>query len=99
MTKRNNLKELNSSYNLPEEIAKVDLDYFEVGLTGDTTKIPLELWAGFVGLEQNNSDFTLTPVIGWMIRKKDGLEQNPVREIQKAIKKIDFKGLEGLQVE
>jgi len=97
--KRNNLKELNSSYNLPEEIAKVDLDYFEVGLTGDTTKIPLELWAGFVGLEQNNSDFTLTPVIGWMIRKKDGLEQNPVREIQKAIKKIDFKGLEGLQVE
>ena len=34
-------------------------------------KIPLELWAGFVGLEQNEKDFTLTPKIGWLIRKKD----------------------------
>ena len=31
----------------------------------------MELWAGFIGLEQNSSDFTLTPKIGWMIRKKD----------------------------
>lgn len=68
--KRNNLKELKGSDNLPEEIVKVDLKYIEA--FGDSTKTtPLELWAGFIGLEQDSDDFTLTPKIGWMIRKKD----------------------------
>ena len=68
--KRNNLKELKGSNNLPEEIVKVDLKYIEA--FGDTTKTtPLELWAGFIGLEQDSCDFSLTPQIGWMIRKKD----------------------------
>lgn len=68
--KRNNLKELNGSDNLPEEIVKVDLKYIEV--LGDSTQMtPLELWAGFIGLKQNPDDFTLTPQIGWMVRKKD----------------------------
>jgi hypothetical protein len=31
----------------------------------------LELWAGFIGVEQNKENFALTPVIGWMIRKKE----------------------------
>ncbi len=68
--KRNNLTHLKGSDNLPEEIVKVDLKYIE--LSGGTEKTtPLELWAGFIGLEQNANDFTLTPKIGWMIRKKD----------------------------
>ena len=68
--KRNNLKELEGGGNLPGEIVKVDLKYIES--FGDSTRtIPLELWAGFIGLEQNSIDFTLTPKIGWMIRKKD----------------------------
>jgi len=68
--KRNNLKQLEGGGNLPEEIVKVDLKYIES--FGDTTRTtPLELWAGFIGLEQNSNDFTLTPKIGWMIRKKD----------------------------
>jgi hypothetical protein len=78
--KRNNLKNLqgmNSSDNLPEEIVKVDLKYVDAE-TNITT--PLELWAGFVGLEQNSENFALTPKIGWMIRKKDidniGLKQS-----------------------
>lgn len=68
--KRNNLKQLEGGGNLPEEIVKVDLKYIES--FGDSTQTtPLELWAGFIGLEQNPNDFTLTPKIGWMIRKKD----------------------------
>ena len=68
--KRNNLKQLEGGGNLPEEIVKVDLKYIES--VGDSTQItPLELWAGFIGLEQNSDDFTLTPKIAWMIRKKD----------------------------
>ena len=66
--KRNNLKELAGSKNLPEEIVKVDLKYID-SETGITT--PLELWAGFAGLEQNRENFALTPKISWMIRKKD----------------------------
>ena len=68
--KRNNLKQLNGGGNLPEEIVKVDLMYIE-SFEDTTRTIPLELWAGFIGVEQNASDFTLTPKIGWMIRKKD----------------------------
>jgi len=73
---RNNLKTLSSSKNLPEEIVKVDLNYID-SKTGITT--PLELWAGFIGLEQNIKNYELTPKIGWIIRKKDveqfGLQQ------------------------
>lgn len=68
--KRNTLKELAGDKNLPEEIVKVDLKYLKkVGDSIITT--PLELWAGFIGLKQNQENFTLTPQIGWMIRKKD----------------------------
>ena len=75
--KRNNLKELEGrGGNLPEEIVKADLKYID-SETGVET--PLELWAGFIGLEQNMENFALTPKIGWMIRKKDidniGLKQ------------------------
>jgi hypothetical protein len=69
--KRNNMKNLkgfNCSDNLTEEIVKVDLKFID-SETGITT--PLELWAGFVGLEQNRENFALTPKTGWMIRKKD----------------------------
>lgn len=67
--KRNNLKELHGANMLPEEIVKVDLNYIDNG--DKDLNIPLELWAGFIGLEQNKKDYTLTPKIGWMIRKKD----------------------------
>jgi len=88
--KRNNLKKLKGGGNLPEEIVKVDLKYIKS--FGDSTRtIPLELWAGFIGLEQNSIDFTLTPKIGWMIRKKDidnfGLKYQFEKQVNK-----DFMG-------
>lgn len=76
--KRNNLKELEGSDNLPEEMVKVDLNYIEI-FDGSEKTTALELWAGFIGLEQNPADFTLTPQIGWMIRKKD-LEKNALKQ-------------------
>ena len=70
---RNNLKNIKTGHNefggnLPTEIVIVDLEYIDA-TTGIIT--PLELWAGFFGLEQNKENFALTPKIGWMIRKKD----------------------------
>lgn len=68
--KRNNLKQLERTNCLPDEIVKVDLKYQEI--YSDTVKsTPLELWAGFIGLKQNKKNFALRPQIGWMVRKKD----------------------------
>jgi hypothetical protein len=109
--KRNNLQQLEGSDKLPEEIVKVDLNYIEAGGDSSTTT-PMELWAGFVGLEQDHTDFTLTPKIGWMVRKKDveklGIKQKfaadnqqggisiRVREIPKEI--YEFGEIENLQI-
>lgn len=74
---RNNLKQLEDTDSLPDEIVKVDLKYQEV-YNNTVTETPLELWAGFVGLEQNKRNFALQPQISWMIRKKD-LTNNKVK--------------------
>jgi hypothetical protein len=68
--KRNNLSDLVYRDNLPNEIVKVDFKYIMTNAT-NTKEIPLELWAGFIGLKQDKETFKLTPQIGWMIRKKD----------------------------
>ena len=68
--KRNSLKELVGTDKLPKEIVKVDLMYIQLN-NGQEEKTPLELWAGFVGLQQNAATQALRPEIGWMIRKKD----------------------------
>ena len=67
--KRNNLKTLTAGSDLPDEIVKVDLKYIYID-AAHTEEIPLELWSGFFGLEQNDTTFALKPVISWMIRKK-----------------------------
>ncbi|MES2809283.1 MAG: DUF4419 domain-containing protein [Bacteroidota bacterium] len=69
--KRLGLDSLSSGVNLPDEIVKVDLKYLKGDGAGNLEEIPLELWAGFVGLKQNEKDFNLRPEIGWIIRKKD----------------------------
>jgi len=69
--KRNNLDSLSLKETLPDEIVKVDLDYEAIEGNGSIASTPLELWAGFVGLKQNDNDFMLKPEIGWMIKKKD----------------------------
>jgi len=83
---RNNLKQLVGGNSLPEEIVKVDLKYVEKR-SDSTITTPLELWAGFIGLEQNPKNFTLKPVIGWMIRKKNVTSDNQFRQELESKKK------------
>lgn len=83
---RNNLKQLVGGNSLPEEIVKVDLKYVEER-SDSTITTPLELWAGFIGLEQNPNNFTLKPVIGWMIRKKNLTSDNKFKNELEAKKK------------
>lgn len=53
---------------LPEEIVKADVICIDE-LSGSKTDV--ELWAGFIGIEQNEEDFSLSPKIGWMVREKN----------------------------
>lgn len=63
---------------LPPEIVKTDLEYKLVDGAGNILEEEtLELWAGFVGLEQNNETMALRPKIGWMIRKKNVKQPEP----------------------
>jgi hypothetical protein len=90
--KRNNLQQLEFGDNLPEEIVKVDLQYIEQ--YSDTTLItPLELWSGFIGIEQNKESFALTPVIGWMIRKKDITNNEAFKQKLKADNDSNWSGI------
>lgn len=68
---RNNLDTIYGSGMLPPETVNVPLKYVLVNDDGSAKNTDLELWAGFVGSEQNKKDFTLKPAIGWMIRRKD----------------------------
>jgi hypothetical protein len=68
--KRNNLKELAGTEKLTKELVKVPLDYVELQPNGKSVKVPLEIWAGFIGLRQNETDFSLRPEIGWLVRKR-----------------------------
>ena len=75
--KRNNLNELIYKDNLPSEIVKVNFKYIQLDGAGKEETTSMELWAGFIGLEQNRKTFALKPEIGWMIKKKDvGKEAN-----------------------
>lgn len=80
---RNSLNRLVGTQSLPEEIVKVDLKYLKTD-GAYTEETMLELWAGFIGLEQNTETYALTPQISWMIRKKDidgeGLYQSLERD-------------------
>lgn len=55
---------------LPSELVKVDLIYnYRNGAVNKT--VPLEIWAGFIGLRQDKESFALKPEIGWFVKKKD----------------------------
>ena len=91
--KRASLKEISGTDNLPNEIAKVDLEYIELQ-QGKAVHTPLELWAGFVGLSQDPKSFGLTPQIGWMIRKKD----NAGLVLKEKLERDNASGFGGIQI-
>jgi hypothetical protein len=72
---RNDLVSVNkraiTGHNLPDEIVKVDLKYIHAPQGTEPVTTMLELWAGFIGLEQDDTTFALTPRIGWFISRKD----------------------------
>ncbi|MBK8806762.1 MAG: DUF4419 domain-containing protein [Bacteroidales bacterium] len=91
--KRFSLKELSDKSNLAEEIVKVDLLHIEES-RGKVISTPLELWAGFIGLEQCNKTYALKPKIAWMIRKKAPLNSALIKKFEADNGISDFYGIE-----
>ena len=87
----NSLMSIESSRDLPEEIVKVDLLYYN---TETGVKTPLELWAGFFGLEQNMENFALTPKIGWMIKKADPENSDLAKKLEQEPDSISIRVME-----
>lgn len=64
---RNSLEGLyDGAYNLPPELSMVPLQFEDK--EGEITD--LTLWAGFVGIGQNDTTFALRPEIGWFITRE-----------------------------
>lgn len=68
--KRFDLKTLTIESNLPEERAEADVRFIEINENGSTTETMIELYGGFMGVEQNSETFALTPKIGCKVMKK-----------------------------
>ncbi|WP_300602976.1 DUF4419 domain-containing protein [Niabella sp.] len=95
--KRNDLQTLAGSANLPDEIVKVPLLHVSQHPDGSTVQTPLELWAGFIGLQQNSRNFTLRPETGWMIKKKAGAEKELQNDLERQLS--GTQGISGFPVE
>lgn len=56
--------------NMLSEMISVPFKYVLSDGINDVT-IPMEIWNGFIGVEEDSSDNSLTPIIGWFVKKSD----------------------------
>ena len=68
--KRFDLKTLTRDSSLPDEMAQADVRFIEINPDGTKVETMVELRGGFMGLEQNATNYALTPKIGWTVRKR-----------------------------
>lgn len=89
--KKTGLKPISSISNLASELVKVPFILQDVA-KGKSYK--MEFWAGFVGLTQNKTDFTLKPEIGWAVNNKNSFnrEQSAFR-YQEAIDDLSISNI------
>ena len=68
---------------MPSENVRVGFKYKELDLSGNLLgEMPMELWAGFIGAEEDLSTNTLRPKIGWLVRKAE-TDEDLLKELQK----------------
>ena len=87
--KRFDLEALTRDSNLPDEMAEADVRFVELYPDGSRMETMIELYGGFVGLEQNPETYALTPKIGWKVMKKDDTST-----IERMKRNMEFIGLE-----
>ena len=77
------LKKIPHTQNMPADHVRVDFKYLIVDrATGEViSETPMELWAGFIGAEEDTITNTLMPKIGWLVRIND--EESTLNDLQK----------------
>lgn len=68
--KRQPLRKCEITQRMAGEMIRVGFKYHRLHPLRTET-VPMELWAGFVGIEENPITYALTPKIGWFVRKSD----------------------------
>lgn len=68
-----------STTEMMPEMVRVDFKYIVID-DNSTKTIPMELWAGFVGIEEDKTTHALMPKIGWMVREADS-EQDVLNQM------------------
>lgn len=63
------------------EIMRVEFKYIKEYPNKKCEEIPMELWAGFIGIKEDESTHSLTPQIGWFIRKSNAEQESLSRLI------------------
>lgn len=76
-----NLKKISIFDNIAESALRVDLKYIFYSNNQNIT-VPLEIWAGFMGLRQDTVTYALKPELGWMIHRKDGKLSSEILNIE-----------------
>ena len=73
------LNEQDVNITMDSEMLRVGFQYHKLkpNIGYDTTH--MELWAGFVGVEEDRDSYTLTPKIGWFARKSDQEKESLAR--------------------
>ena len=84
--KRFDLEALTRDSNLPDEMAEADVRFIEIYEDGSSTETTIELYGGFIGLEQNPKNYALTPKIGWEVRIKNDEEVEYLARMKKQIR-------------
>ena len=68
----NTLSKVNWNADMDSEMVRVGFRYKRIAPDSSLIdETPMELYAGFVGVEQNATSLAVKPVIGWMVRKAD----------------------------
>ena len=77
------LDKIPHTQNMPTDHVRVDFKYLIVAPgTGEVLReTPMELWAGFIGSEEDTITNTLMPKIGWLVRIND--EESTLNDLQK----------------
>ena len=83
------LDEIYHTQNMPAEYVRVPLKYIDIDAeTGEKKEeANLELWAGFVGAIEDTLKNTVTPKIGWLVRRAESDQ-----DIYNFLSKINEKG-------
>ena len=67
---------IHSTRDMPSEMVRVGFKYKTIAPTGEVvSETPMELWAGFIGIEEDTTTHALTPRIGWMARVANADEE------------------------